>query len=451
MTVPWPHQTEAVKFALRHHKVAWMHDTGTGKTRTADELAKAIGAKRVLVLCPVIAVEHWAAQLDQWSPEFSARIVRSATGDLMSGNVLIVSFNLLSNHPRLVKRLAQYRFDLVAIDEAHALKEPSSNRTEAAYGLDSTPLGGVVGDAPYVVLLTATLMPNHPGELWTHLASLRPELLAKPGFDSFIDRYCVTKTVWRGSTPFEQVKGAKKGAPASDLKRRLATFIHRARKKDVQKDLPPVLVDVWPVHVNDLSVPDELLQEWRLAEAALMRDIGSATGDDALALARSSPHSATQRRLTGAIKLQAMLAALLEELEQGDHKVISFAYHRQVIEAIERRLTGFGVVTVDGRTPQDKRFGLARQFRTDPKMRLFNGQINTAGEVIDLTASSSVWIMESDWTPKTITQAIGRAHRPGQKEPVNVRMLTLAGSIDTALARTLARKASDIEMIMEPA
>jgi SNF2 family DNA or RNA helicase len=130
--------------------------------------------------------------------------------------------------------------------------------------------------------------------------------------------------------------------------------------------------------------------------------------------------------------------------------VIAFSYHRGVLEALARRFSGHGVVTIDGRTPPEQRFMLVRDFQTNPKIRLFNGQIVTAGESIDLTASSTMWIMESDWTPKTITQAIGRANRPGQTEPLTVRMLTLEGSIDTALARTLARKARDIEMIMEP-
>jgi SWI/SNF-related matrix-associated actin-dependent regulator of chromatin subfamily A-like protein 1 len=444
----WPHQAEGVEHAIRHRKVAWAHDTGTGKTRTAIELANAIDADRILVICPTIAVEHWRLQIDQWfRRDRSVSIVRSAASDLVSASTLIVTYSLLSTNPKLAARLTQYQFDLVIIDEAHALKEEESARSEAVYGFE-TGLG-VVRNAPYVVLLSATLMPNHPGELWTHLHSLRPELLKEPGHDSFLERYCIIKTIWRGSTPFERVVGAKKGAPATDLKRRLSTFVHRVRKRDVQKDLPPFTLDVWPVHIDDLNVPEDLLREWRTAEAALLRSIGSATGEEALALARASPHSATQRRLTGVIKVAAMTAILAAELEEPGKKVISFAYHRGVLEALARRFSGHGVVTIDGRTPPEQRFMLVRDFQINPKIRLFNGQIVTAGESIDLTASSTVWLMEQDWSPKTIMQAIGRAHRPGQTETVTVRMLTLEGSIDTALARTLKRKTEDIEMIME--
>jgi SWI/SNF-related matrix-associated actin-dependent regulator of chromatin subfamily A-like protein 1 len=234
---------------------------------------------------------------------------------------------------------------------------------------------------------------------------------------------------------------------APDLKRRLETFVHRVRKKDVQKDLPPFTVDTWPVALADLTVPDEVKCDFAIAESKLRLDVGDATGEEALAIARGSPHAATQRRLTGIIKLQAMAAVLAAELEHGDHKVIAFAYHRDVLEALARRFAPYGVVTVDGSTSPAKRIANVKAFREDPKVRLFNGQISAAGEVIDLTPCSSMWIMESDWTPKTIIQAIGRANRPGQTEPLTVRMLTLAGSIDDALARTLVRKTRDIEML----
>jgi SNF2 family DNA or RNA helicase len=154
--------------------------------------------------------------------------------------------------------------------------------------------------------------------------------------------------------------------------------------------------------------------------------------------------------LTGIIKSHAMVEALREELQSGDHKIISFAYHRNVLDIIETSLFGYGVVTLTGGTPQKKRENLVWEFQRNPRMRLFNGQISLSSESIDLTASSSVWIMESDWTPKTITQAIGRAHRHGQRHSVNVRMLALEGSIDWALTRTLARKATEIAEIMDP-
>src|SRR4029077_66657 len=171
----------------------------------------------------------------------------------------------------------------------------------------------------------------------------------------------------------------------------------------------------------------------------------SATGEEALAIARSSPHAATNRRLTGVIKVQAMAALLEPEMAAG-RKVIAFSVHHDVIDALSQRFKG-QAVTLDGRTPPAKRQAAIKAFRDDPKIHLFNGQISAAGEVIDLTPCSLMYIFEQDWVPKTITQAIGRANRPGQVEPLMVWALTLAGSIDDALTRTLIRKTADIQSL----
>lgn len=440
-TALWAHQVEAVDFLIRWKKAAIWGDTGVGKTYIGVEQADQLGATSILVLCPVIAVEHWKAQFEQYGKiERSICIVRSQDTMLVY-NVIIAPFSLISKYPRLSKRLRQYRYDLIIIDEAHALKEMDSERTRLIYAIGSDS-GGLQYCSNYVTLLSATLSPNgFPSEFYPHLKALRPELLGPAqGYDTFVARYCEVKF----SHNIERVVGAKKTS-AADLKRRLATFVLRKKKKDVQKDLPPFTVDTWPVNVVDLAIPEALRNEWEESESLLKRDIGKATGEEALALARASPHSATNRRVTGLIKTQAMAALLAPELEAG-RKVIAFSVHHDVIDAIAKRFQG-QVVTLDGRTSPAKRSANIKAFREDPKIHLFNGQISAAGEVIDLTPCSLMYVFEQDWVPKTLTQAIGRANRPGQVEPLTVWILTLAGSVDDALSRTLLRKARDIEML----
>ena len=437
----WSHQTTGVAFALREKKVALWDDTGTGKTGTAIALADAIKAMCILVICPVIALEHWKAQFAKHGRvDRSVALVRDHDAPLFGANVLVVPFSLISKYPNLPKRLRQYRYDLVVIDEAHALMSMDSERTRSIYAIGSES-GGLQDRAPYVVLLSATLSPNgRPSELYPHLRALRPELLGPAiGFDTFVARYCIT-TFGRGGR--ETIVGPNK-VTAPELKVIMSHFARRVKKKDVQ-NLPAVIVDTLPVNVLDLVVPEKLMQDWRMSESLLARDIGSATGEEALALARSSPHSATNRRLTGVIKAQAMMALLEPEMLAG-RKVIAFSVHHDVIDAIAARFKD-KCVTLDGRTSPATRQAAIKAFREDKKI-LFNGQISAAGEVIDLTPCSLMYIFEQDWVPKTMTQAIGRANRPGQVEPLMVWVLTLAGSIDDALTRTLIRKQADIKSL----
>ena len=134
----WPHQTSGVAFALRERKVAFWDDTGCGKTGTAIALADVIGAKNILIICPVIALEHWKAQFAKHGRvDRSVALVRDHDAPLHGANVIVVPFSLISKYPSLAKRLRQYRYDLVAIDEAHALQSMDSERTRSIYAIGS--------------------------------------------------------------------------------------------------------------------------------------------------------------------------------------------------------------------------------------------------------------------------------------------------------------------------
>ena len=439
----WPHQVTGAAFILKEKKGALWDDTGTGKTQSAIEVADQLGATGVLVICPVIALEHWKAQFVKHGRiERSVGLVRSFDAPLYGANVIIVPFSMISKYPRIAKRLRQFRFDLLVIDEAHALMSMDSERTRAIYAIGSES-GGLQECAPYVVLLSATLSPNgRPNELYPHIRALRPELLGlAAGYDTFVSRYCEVKFGRRG---LETVIGPKK-TTAPELKKIVSRFARRVHKKDVQRDLPEVVIDAWPVNIADLVVPESVRREWEVSEAGLARDIGSATGEEALAIARSSPHAATNRRVTGLIKTQAMCALLEPEVAAG-HKVIAFSVHHDVIDAIAERFKG-KCVTLAGRTSPAKRQANIKAFRENAKVHLFNGQISAAGEVIDLTPCSLMYIFEQDWVPKTIVQALGRANRPGQVEPLMCWILTLSGSIDDALTRTLVKKTGDIKLL----
>src|SRR4029077_4363315 len=110
----WPHQVSGVAFALREKKVAWWDDTGTGKTGTAIALADTIKAMSILVICPVIALEHWKAQFAKHGRmNRDVALIRDPDAMLQFADVPVVPFSLISKSPRLPKRLRQYRFDLV--------------------------------------------------------------------------------------------------------------------------------------------------------------------------------------------------------------------------------------------------------------------------------------------------------------------------------------------------
>jgi SNF2 family DNA or RNA helicase len=67
-------------------------------------------------------------------------------------------------------------------------------------------------------------------------------------------------------------------------------------------------------------------------------------------------------------------------------------------------------------------------------------QIDAAGSALNLQAADRIIMLEPSWTPGTNHQAVARAVRIGQHNPVLISWPTIRHSIDEAVMRTLRRK-----------
>src|ERR1700753_877603 len=78
MYVLRPYQTEAVEFVLARpdRRAILAHSTSAGKTLTAIEFAKKIGAKRILVVASAMARATWKNEFGKWAPEYEAHTIR---------------------------------------------------------------------------------------------------------------------------------------------------------------------------------------------------------------------------------------------------------------------------------------------------------------------------------------------------------------------------------------
>ena len=72
--------------------------------------------------------------------------------------------------------------------------------------------------------------------------------------------------------------------------------------------------------------------------------------------------------------------------------------------------------------PQKKRQELVHEFQTDPDCRLFL-TTNAGSTGLNLQAANTVINVDLPWNPAVLEQRIARAHRMGQKQPVQVFVL----------------------------
>lgn len=412
-----PYQEAGVQWLLGRRISGLADEAGLGKTVQACVALERIApsVKHGLVLCPASVVPVWERHLSVWAPSVAER-VRVTTYDKTRRG-----------------KGSEPSPDVLICDEAHYLKNPTSQRTKVVF----SPVGaqGIAHRAGRVWLLSATPAPNHPGEYWPHLYSAG---LTKLSYYDFLARYCHMT-----QTPYGPRVVALRKDTLPELKDMVTRIWLRRLVKDVLNDLPE-----WEWIPLDLACPSaEDLKafvaenEWANKLSGVIDRAGS--DDDIIsALESLGPHLTTLRRLTGTLKVPAITEWLDSFLLSGE-KLVVWCIHHDLINALHSWLVGrdIQVVQMTGASGPSHRAESVERFQNDPEVRVFLGQINAGGIGITLTAASAALIVELPWTPADLYQCAKRIHRIGQNRHTRIYVASIAHSIDEAIARVLTRKA----------
>lgn len=416
----YPFQDIGVDF-LAARKVALLaDDMGLGKTVQAIGAADRVDAKSICVVCPAIAKGVWPPEFKVWSKvDRTIQVVRSAADARhLTADVVVVSYSLVQS---CLPALRARAFDVLICDEAQALKNIKAVRTKAIYGS-----GGLIGRVRRVWLLSGTIMPNHPGELWPHYRLFGGTLRHWP----FIERYCLVKE----STFGQQIIGA-------NLHRlpELATFLRpvmlQRRQDEVLPDLPELRFSHVPVRPSQVPPQPDLGPE----EKAIL---GRLERGEAISSVEQT-RLATLRRWTGVAKAPAVIEHVQDMLESGVKKVVIFAVHLQVITTVHTAFASIAAV-IRGDTPHKTRQEIIDAFQNADVPAVLVLQIATAGTAVTLHRASRVVFAETTWTPADVVQAAKRCHRIGQAKSVLAQVISLAGSIDERVGGVLTRKATEL-------
>jgi SWI/SNF-related matrix-associated actin-dependent regulator 1 of chromatin subfamily A len=422
-----PHQIEGATFLAQREAALLADEPRVGKTAAAIIAADLVMARRILVVSTASARANWGREIRDWQALDRRVYVAygSAPFDVNAFDAIVVGWDSLAG---LAKSLSAYRWGVVILDESHYAKNPSAKRTAAAWT--------VARGAEHVWCLTGTPIPNSPADLWPMLKALAPERIDNMGFDAFLDRYCTwyAKRVGWGSS----IKVVTGGKNLEELRMRLDGFMLRRTQQDVGITKPTFAlqtlhVDRVPASIRDPEAAQEILDA---AEAGDTRALDM--------------HLGPLRRLTGGIKAEAAAALVAEELDNGLDRIVLMAWHTDVVDALRAALAQYGVVGIDGRTPATARDTAIQHFQRG-LARVFVGQIQAAGEGIDLSSACDLLFVETSFVPKDMAQAAMRITNHTQTRQPRVRVCALEGSIDEALVRILTRKVATIRSVLEGA
>lgn len=428
------------------------------------------------------------------------RIVETIAAYWPDTDVVIINYDILDKFQDQIKAR---KWNYIVVDECHKLKSDDSYRTLYVLG------GFKAGDrkkkrvaeqfeaieADRRVFLSGTPMLNRPIEFWPICRSFDPQVLGRDK-ESFQYRYCGAflqpAGVDRQGKPRHRLydQGATNKAELGEKLRQ--SFMVRRLKRNVLPELPPktrVIVPLDSKEIRDLVArEDELAQYLKLYEQMVADkanpgateamqghqinerlsalNLPAALGNDddvepnwhnmdmkyAQAVLGLDPpmvqvafeEIAAVRREIGMAKLTCVIPWVQDFLAGGE-KLLVFAYHSDVVEALIEALAEFNPAYVYGKVPLKKRQGMVDRFQDDEDCRVFIGNIQAAGVGFTLTRAHDVAFAELDWTPSNLEQCEDRVCRIGQlADKIFSYYLVANGSLDSRIAQSAKAKEDDI-------
>src|SRR3984885_12402134 len=152
-----PHQGQLVAAAAAGHRTFLLADEpGLGKTAQALLAAEAANAYPLLVVVPNVVKTNWAREAARWTPHRRATVVQG-DGETADGfaDIVVLNYEVLDRH---LGWLGDFGFRGMVVDEAHFIKNKTSQRSQHVLALSSRIRSRT--DRPLLMALTGTPLIN---------------------------------------------------------------------------------------------------------------------------------------------------------------------------------------------------------------------------------------------------------------------------------------------------
>lgn len=424
-----PYQKAGIEFLIKNQNILLADEMGLGKTIQVIGMLNYLKPKKVLIIMPLSVKRNWLNELNKW-------LVYKPTIEMINGKIPIFDADITLIHYDALKKysdvLSDIKYDVIVVDEAHYIKNGKALRTKAILQFN----------ANKKILLTGTPIVNRPNELFTLLKFLNNPIIYNSyghlSYKGFIYRYCTIE--WNNG--YSTITGGKN---LEELQTKLRTSgMIRRLKQDVLVDLPAKRRQMIPITLEDKKLLKEsiLFTEKIKQKAGDWNEIMSwLKGETALFTEMSKI-----RHELGVAKIPYAIS-FIEDVLENENKIVVFAHHRDVIDAITEHFTNSAKLY--GGMSEKEREMQINKFNTDDNCHVFVGSIEASGVGINLQIASTAVFVELDWRPSSNSQAEDRIHRIGQKNSVMIYDLVFDETLDAIIVSKILQKQYDIDKALD--
>lgn len=471
----YPYQEEAVKFLTSRKKGILASEMGSGKTLAAIIAALEDKYQKILIICPASVKMTWKKELELLVPSDDITIVEGSKWK--ENRFTIINYDILKNFyevptevvkkkelnlnddGKIVKvvkektvvsrkkaviteamdnsQLYQSKFDLVIIDEAHRL----SNTTSGIFKIASDLLGRSNPKGIYAI--TGTPITNRPINFFNILKIIDAPLAND--WKYYVERYCDGRWFYN-----KKERDAYSAIFCRKKKKNTWYDLTDEEKEELDKILDKNCKKIW---VTDGSSNLDELQE--VVKPYYLRRLKSDFGKIVKKTVKVLNYKLTNKereeydgvwdeylqaqegkgkediekykRITEGIMLRQWLAKsmtkktikLAEKCINLGHKVVIFCSFDEELNTIKEHFGKLCVVH-NGKLTMKRKNDSVEKFQNDPNIKVFIGNIQSAGVGLTLVASRVAIFNSFSWVSGDNLQAEDRIHRLNQKNDVTI-------------------------------
>ena len=432
--VPFEHQSASVKYLDFVNSGILAMDPGTGKTLASLMYCEYKNFKKVLIIIPKSLFYTWCMEGIERFINSKYYIINSKNNkyDIKESKYFIINYDYFNDakfdYKKKVEDIGIGKIDALICDEAHKLKSSKSNTYKN--------ISKHFKEIKYKVLLSGTIMPNKPEELYTLFKLTAPyEITDKQTFQ--IDMCKMVKH------PYGYGYVLPKNVNYNDIYNSIKNYFFRIKKSDVL-DLPEAsFIDI-PVVLS----PKEQEEYDTISDGFTEIDWDTFNIND---------KEQTELVLTILMKLRQYLSHIkaerviehLIELNEINEKALVFDCFKGSLKRIKEQLPDNSELYT-GEIESNKRGEIIEYFKQN-NQHLQNLLMTIgAGSVgLNLTNASYLFQLTLDYVPSNNEQAYARIHRHGQTKSVTIYNLHANGTIDDDVRSVVMKKMNVINRLID--
>jgi len=437
-----PYQVYGAKwldYLREHHMGACLADEmGLGKTIQVIALLRRLYTEHAeeglcLILSPKSLVYNWAAEIKRFAPELPYTVYYGTGRNLVELDepgfriVLSTYATIRIDAEEFQKRSFLY----IILDESQNIKNLSTQTSAAVLSFN----------AEHRLALSGTPVENNLADLYSLFRFLNPTFFGTEKF--FVSRY------------LHPIQDSGDEEALRDLRMRIYPFMLRRLKRDVLSELPEKSEETAWIELDEahLAAYHRRRMEYKRMISGFI-DAGEYKKQSFMIfkalseLRRLASVPESEAEFESAADSRGFMSAkrqylreFIPEITANGHKCLIFTNFLAQVDLVSQDLNALGIgnLVMTGATAD--RQSLVTRFQTDSEVKAFVMTLKTGGAGLNLTAADYIFILDPWWNRAAETQAIDRAHRIGQSNPVICFRLIARDTIEERILELQQRKA----------